>query len=98
MPPSPILGRDGDARLAVRLLGIPLRKGILAVDGIGAHVGDFDADRAAVRGGRVPGAFFQIERLVDRAVQVEHEMHAQVAHVLQDLEALPAGAADVDSG
>ena len=44
----------------------------------------------------MPRALLEVERLVDRAVQVEHEMDAQVAHVLQDLEALPAGAADVE--
>ena len=40
--------------------------------------------------------FLEVERLVDRAVEVEHEMDAQAAHVLEDLEALPAGAADVE--
>ena len=90
-----ILGWNGDARLAVRVFGIPFRKGILAACRVGAHVGDFNADGAAVRGGRVPSAFLKVERLVDRAVQVEHELDAKTAHVVQYLEALPARAAHV---
>ena len=45
--------------------------------------------------GCVPGAFFQIERLIDRTVYVEHEVDAQAALVVQDLEADLARAADV---
>lgn len=86
---------NGDARPAVRLFGIPLRKGIIAADGIGAHVGDLDADGAVVGRAGMPRALFDIQCLVNRTVQVEHEMDAQVAHVVQNLEALPARATDV---
>src|SRR4051812_36735836 len=61
-----------------------------------ADVRDLDADRAAVRGGGVPGAFFQIERLVDRAVQIEHEMNTEIADIMQNLETLAAGSARVE--
>ena len=36
---------------------------------------------------------FRSRHLVDRAVEIEHEMNAQTAFVLEDLEAVPAGAA-----
>jgi hypothetical protein len=38
----------------------------------------------------------KVKGLVDRAIQVEHEMHAEIAHVLQHLETLPARAAHVE--
>ncbi len=63
--------------------------------GISADAGDFDADRAGIRNCRVPGAFLEIERLVDRAVDVEHKMHAQSTAIVQDLKASLAGATDV---
>ena len=54
-----------------------------------------DADRAIIRLGRVPGPFLQVEGLVDRPVQVEHEMNREVSLILKHLEALPGGAASV---
>ena len=38
----------------------------------------------------------EVEGLVDRAVEVEHEMDAQAALVVEHFEAAPAGAADVE--
>ena len=43
----------------------------------------------------MPGALLEVKRLVDCAVHVEHEVNAQPAHVVQDLETLPARAADI---
>ena len=44
----------------------------------------------------MPSSLFEVERLVNRAVQIEHEMHAQVAVIVQNLEALPARAGHVE--
>lgn len=63
---------------------------------VGADVGDFDADGAAVGDGGVPGAFLQVERLVNGAVEIEHEMDAEAPEIVQDLETLAAGAAGVE--
>src|ERR1035438_216751 len=41
--PVPILRRNDYADLAVRLFGIPFAEGVLAIDWVGAHVGDLDA-------------------------------------------------------
>ena len=43
----------------------------------------------------MPGAFLEIERLVNRAVEIEHEMDAEAAVVVQDFEALAAGAGGI---
>src|SRR5437773_6337510 len=43
----------------------------------------------------MPGSLFQIERLVNRSIEVEHEMNAQVPHIVQNLEALPARAGGI---
>ena len=44
----------------------------------------------------MPGAFLEIERLVNRTIQIEHEMDAEVPMVLQYIETLPADAADIE--
>ena len=63
--------------------------------GVGADVGDFNADGAGVGDRGVPGAFLEIERLVNRAVEVEHEMDTEAAVIVQDFEALAAGAGGI---
>ena len=87
---------QGEPGLAVGVRGVPPggeRPGLVLE---GADVGDLDADRPAVGLGGVPGAFLEVERLVDRAVDVEHELDAQPALVVEHLEALLARAADVE--
>src|SRR5687767_4367359 len=44
----------------------------------------------------MPGAFFNVQRLINGAVEIEHKMDAQIAHVMKDLEALTARACDVE--
>ena len=44
----------------------------------------------------MPGALLEVERLINRPVQVEHEVDAQPAVILQGLEALAAGAAGIE--
>lgn len=44
----------------------------------------------------MPGAFLEIERLINRSVQIEHEVDAQVAVILENVETLAARAADVE--
>jgi hypothetical protein len=43
----------------------------------------------------VPGPLLYVERLVNGAVNIEQEVNAQAAQVVEHLEALPAGAADI---
>jgi len=69
---DPFRSRTGGARLAGR---------------IGAEVRDLDSDRARVRLRRVPGLVAQVERLVDRPIDVEEEVHRESALVLENLEA-----------
>src|SRR6266566_1533019 len=88
--------RDVDSSGSVRLAGVPLLERVLLIEAVGAQVGDLDAYRAAVGGGRMPGPFLEVEGLVNRAIEVEHKMHAQIAMVLQNVKALPAGAARVE--
>ena len=88
--------RDRDADLAVAILGVPFFQCIAFVGMISAHVGDFDADGTTICDCRVPGAFFEVQRLIDRAVEIEHEMDTEIAMVVQDFEALTADAADVE--
>ena len=63
---------------------------------ISAHVGDFDTDGASVGSCRVPGALFEVQGLIDRSIQIEHEMDAEIAMVVQDLEALTADTANIE--
>lgn len=42
----------------------------------------------------MPGAFLEVERLIDRAVHIQQEVNAQAA-LLQDLETAPAESAAV---
>lgn len=44
----------------------------------------------------MPGAFLKVEGLINGAVQIEHEMDAEAAKVVQDLEALTTGARGVE--
>jgi len=86
---------NGDRRLAVWIAMIPLQQIVRPRFGIGADVCDLDADGTVVGCGRVPRPFLQVQRLINRSIQVQHEVHAQVALILQFLEALPARARDV---
>src|SRR2546423_8844188 len=45
---------------------------IPGIDGISADVGDLHAYRARIGDRRVPGTLFEIERLIDGAVDVQH--------------------------
>lgn len=56
--------------------------------GIGAHVGDFDADGAVIGFGGLAGAFFEVEGLINGAVDVEHEVNGEVAIILEGFEAV----------
>src|SRR6185295_5766365 len=60
-----------------------------------ADVRDLDPDRARIRGARVPGLLAEIERLVERPVEVEQEVDRELALVLQHAEARAARAAGV---
>ena len=74
--------RKRDACAAVVVFGIPFFQRASFDIAIRAHVGDLDADRATVGDGGVPRAFLQIKRLIDRAVNIEHEVNTQVAVVM----------------
>jgi hypothetical protein len=78
--PQPVLARAVPA--------VERRRGLRRV---GADVGDLDADRAHVRLPRVPGLLARVEGLVDRAVEVEQEVHRQPALLVQRPEAGAAG-------
>jgi len=71
--------RDRNACRAAGLSGVPFAEWILFATGVGADVGEFDAHRTAVRAGGVPGALLHVQGLVNRPVQVEQEMDAQIA-------------------
>ena len=88
--------RHGDAPPSIGVALIPVGKGVRVLRREGAHVRDLNADRARVGSRRVPGALLRIKRLVNRAVEIEHELHAQAADVVQNLEALPARARRVE--
>ena len=62
---------------------------------MGAHIGDLDADRAVVGSRGVTGAFFEVECLVNRAVQIQHEVHAQAAVIMQNVETGLTKTADI---
>ncbi len=62
---------------------------------VGPHVGDFDADGAGVGRRGVEGALLEIEGLVNRAVDIQHEMDAETAVIVEDVEAGLADTADV---
>jgi hypothetical protein len=54
-----------------------------------ADARNLDPDRSIVGDGRVVGAFLQVERLVDRAVDIDEEVRAELP-LRQVLEALAA--------
>src|SRR5436190_3690617 len=85
-----------DPHFSTGVLLVPVSESFYFVGFISAHVSDLDADGAVIGDGGVPGAFFQIEGLIDRAVQIEHKMDAQVAMILEHAEAFPADAADIE--
>ena len=87
---------DRQNRFARRIRAIPLRERIFPRRRIRAHVGDLDADGAVVARRRVPRALLQVERLVNRPVHIQHEMHTQVAVILQHEKTRPAHAAHVE--
>ncbi len=89
-------GREHHPHAPAVVALVPLLEGRVVGRGVGADVRDLDADRMVVGDPGVPGALLQVERLVDRAVHVEHEVDRQVPLVLQDLEALPRRPADVE--
>ena len=85
--------RDGGPTGGIGL--IPSIEHLHVAGGVGAHVGDFDADGAGVGRRGVEGAFLEIERLVDGAVDIQHEMDAEAAVIVEDVEAGLADTADV---
>ena len=80
LPLSAVLSPLVDFSLAFIVLIIPSVQRFHV--GIGPDVGDLDADATVIRRSGVPGAFLQIERLVDRAVQIEHEMDREAAYIV----------------
>ena len=74
---------------------VPLLERVVFAHRIGADVGDLHADAPVVALRGVAGTFLEVERLVDRAIDVEQEMHAQAADVVEDVETLGTRAADV---
>src|SRR3954468_1779236 len=88
--------RHLNVHLAVRIRFVPFLQGFRLLDRKGADVGDLDANGAAVRGRGMPGAFFQIKRLINRAVQIEHEMNAEIADIMQHFKTLAARPARVE--
>lgn len=87
---------DADARAAIGVLFVPCHEVFVRGRLVGAHVGNFNSHTASIRGGGVPGAFLEIKRLVDGAIDIHHEMHAQAAGIMEDAEALAAGAGDIE--
>ena len=88
-------GRDGDRGATGGVGLIPGVEDLHVAGRIGAHVGDLDADGAGVGGGGVESALFEVERLVNRAVDIQHEVNAEAAVIVEDVEAGFAQAADV---
>src|ERR1043166_2975165 len=88
--------RDGDARFAIRIARVPFIQGSSVAGRVSAHICDLDTDGTRVRSRGVPRAFLHVERLVNCAIEVEHKMHAQVAHVVQDAKTLAAGPGHVE--
>jgi hypothetical protein len=87
---------DADARAAIGVLLIPRQQVFVRGRRVSAHVGDLDAYAAGVRGGGVPGTFFEVECLVDGAIDIHHEMHAEATGIVEDAEALAARAGDIE--
>jgi len=85
-----------DADPAFRVGPIPTVQRVGSVQGVCPDIGDLDANRTPIRDRRMPGRLFHVEGLVDRPVQVEHEMNAESAPVLKDLKAAPAGARGIE--
>ena len=100
-PPALGLADCGDSGSATRIRPsgsgrYQRSRGFGSVHGVCPDIGDLDADRTPIRDRRMPGRLFHVEGLVDRAVEVEHEMNAEPAPVLKDLEAAPAGAPGIE--
>src|ERR1043166_3833030 len=94
--PVPKLRRDSNTGFASRFGGIPIRQRVFLPNRVGANIGDFNADASAVGDGRVPGALLKIQSLVQGSIQIQHEMHAEIAMIMKNVEALPAGAAGIE--
>src|SRR5690625_1192787 len=62
---------------------------------ITAHAGDCDDDRSNVGVDRMLGPLFQIERLVDRSVEIEQKMNTQAATVMQNIETVARRSSNV---
>ena len=86
---------DRDDRTTGGVAAVPFLEGLGRAGWIGSHVGDLDADGAIVGSRGVTGAFFEIERLVNRAVQIQHEVHAQAAVIMQNVETGLTKTADI---
>lgn len=81
---------------AGNVVGVPGFEAAPLGDGKGAGVGDFDSDTAGVGSGGVPGAFLEIEGLVEGAIGIQHEMDTEPAFVVKDLETATAGAGGIE--
>lgn len=78
------------------IVGVPGFEASTLSDGKGAGLGDFDPDAAGVGGGGVPGAFLEVEGLIEGAVDIEHEMDAEAAFVVEDLETTATGTGGIE--
>ena len=85
--------RDRGLTLCIGL--IPLVEHFQVIGRVGTHVGDLDSHGAVVGDGGVAGALLQVEGLVDGAVDIQHEVDAQPAVIVQHVEAGLAQTADV---
>src|SRR5258706_12359286 len=81
---------------AIRVLFVPVIQGLFFIRFKRADIRDLDAHGPAVGCRRMPRPLLDVQRLVNGPVQVEHEMDAQVTHIVQHLETLPAGAARIE--
>ena len=87
--------RDFDVRFPLGVLLIPFVERLGVTGRIGAHVGNLDTDGTIVGNSGVTGALFQVERLINGAIEIEHEVDAETAVIMQDIEAHLAEAADI---
>ena len=74
---------------------VPLFEGVRAVFWVSPNVGDLDPDASIIALRGMPRSLFEIKRLVDQAIGIQHEMNAQPPDVVQDEEALRTGTADI---